>query len=212
MFTRGCHWWMCAHAGRRTEDQTWHAKRITAWNTTSQRRRKWRRKSANSRRDVVTNRERPPDNESEMVAGSINSVLQRATTTSVQEINKLITELQTLSDRLHSERARVQRERTNNGCQDQFAAEMSAASASRRSKARVTPQAVYGRCTASVVKMGFRLIRPYAATATMTLLLQVAEAGAAHRFRKCAALGLDRRWAVKRKHIPRASYEPPFLG
>jgi ABC-type transporter Mla subunit MlaD len=61
-------------------------------------------------RDVVTNRERHPDNESEMVASSINSVLQRATTTSVQEIDKLITELQTLSDTLHSERARVQRE------------------------------------------------------------------------------------------------------
>jgi hypothetical protein len=62
------------------------------------------------RRDVVTNRERHPDNESEMVASSINSVLQRATTTSVQEIDKLITELQTLSGTLHSEHARVQRE------------------------------------------------------------------------------------------------------
>jgi ABC-type transporter Mla subunit MlaD len=62
------------------------------------------------RRDVVTNRERQPENESEMVASSINSVLQRATTTSVQEIDKLIAELQTLSDTLHSERARVQRE------------------------------------------------------------------------------------------------------
>jgi len=62
------------------------------------------------RRDVVTNRERQPENESELVASSINSVLQRATTTSVQEIDKLITELQTLSDMLHSERARVQRE------------------------------------------------------------------------------------------------------
>jgi hypothetical protein len=62
------------------------------------------------RRDVVTNRERQPDNESETAASSINSVLQRATTTSVQEIDKLITELQTLSDSLHSERARVQRE------------------------------------------------------------------------------------------------------
>ena len=62
------------------------------------------------RRDVVTNRERQPENESEIVASSINSVLQRATTTSVQEIDKLITELQTLSDTLHSERARVQRE------------------------------------------------------------------------------------------------------
>jgi hypothetical protein len=62
------------------------------------------------RRGVVTNRERQPENESEMVASSINSVLQRATTTSVQEIDKLITELQTLSDTLHSECARVQRE------------------------------------------------------------------------------------------------------
>jgi cation transport regulator ChaC len=50
------------------------------------------------RRDVVTNRERQPENESELVASSINSVLQRATTTSVQEVDKLITELQTLSD------------------------------------------------------------------------------------------------------------------
>jgi cation transport regulator ChaC len=62
------------------------------------------------RRDVVTNRERHPENESEMVASSINSVLQRATTTSVQEIDKLITELQTLSDMLHSEATRIQRE------------------------------------------------------------------------------------------------------
>jgi ElaB/YqjD/DUF883 family membrane-anchored ribosome-binding protein len=62
------------------------------------------------RRDIVTNRERQPENESEMVASSINSLLQRTTTTSVQEIDKLITELQTLSDTLHSERARVQRE------------------------------------------------------------------------------------------------------
>jgi hypothetical protein len=62
------------------------------------------------RRDVMTNRERQPENESEMVANSINSVLQRATTTSVHEIDKLIAELQTLSDTLHSERARVQRE------------------------------------------------------------------------------------------------------
>jgi hypothetical protein len=44
------------------------------------------------RHDVVTNRERQPENESETVASSINSVLQRATTTSVQEIDKLLTE------------------------------------------------------------------------------------------------------------------------
>ena len=46
------------------------------------------------RRDVVTNLGRPPENESEMVASSINSVLQRATTTSVEEIDKLITDLE----------------------------------------------------------------------------------------------------------------------
>jgi hypothetical protein len=62
------------------------------------------------RRHVVTNQERQLQNESEMVASSINSVLQQATTTSVHEIDKLITELQTLRDRLHSEGARVQRE------------------------------------------------------------------------------------------------------
>jgi hypothetical protein len=62
------------------------------------------------RRDVVTNRERQPENESEIVANSINSVLQRATTTSVQEIDRLITEMQTLRDSLHSEATRVQGE------------------------------------------------------------------------------------------------------
>jgi cation transport regulator ChaC len=62
------------------------------------------------RRDVATSFRRQPESESETVASNINAVLQRATGTSVQEIDKLITELQTLSDRLHSERARVQRE------------------------------------------------------------------------------------------------------
>jgi len=62
------------------------------------------------RRDVVTNPGRQPENDSELVASNINSVLQRATATSVQEIDNLITELQTLRDKLHSEAARVQRE------------------------------------------------------------------------------------------------------
>ena len=61
------------------------------------------------RRDVLTNRERQVENESESTASSSNSVLQRTTTMSVQEIDKLITELQSLSDTLYSERARVQR-------------------------------------------------------------------------------------------------------
>jgi hypothetical protein len=62
------------------------------------------------RRDVVTNLGRPPENESEREASSINSVLQRATATSVQEIDRLITEMQTLRDTLHSEAMRVQGE------------------------------------------------------------------------------------------------------
>src|SRR5262245_15464307 len=61
------------------------------------------------RRDVSTLR-RHPENETEMVASNISSLLQRVAGTSVQEIDKLIAELQTLRDRLNSEAARVQRE------------------------------------------------------------------------------------------------------
>jgi ABC-type transporter Mla subunit MlaD len=62
------------------------------------------------RRDVVTNLGRQPENESEAVANNVNALLQRINATSVQEIDKLITELQGMSDTLHSEAARVQRE------------------------------------------------------------------------------------------------------
>ena len=62
------------------------------------------------RRDVATSLRRQPESESEMVASNINSLLQRVAGTSVQEIDKLITELQTLRDMLQSEAARVQRE------------------------------------------------------------------------------------------------------
>ncbi|MGE0035393.1 MAG: hypothetical protein AB7S93_07130 [Xanthobacteraceae bacterium] len=61
------------------------------------------------RRDVATLR-RHPENDSEMVASNINSLLQRVAGTSIQEIDKLIAELQTLRERLSSEAARVQRE------------------------------------------------------------------------------------------------------
>lgn len=61
-------------------------------------------------RDVVSNVGRRPENESELVAGNINSVLQRVTATSVQEIDALISELESSRDMLHSEAARVQRE------------------------------------------------------------------------------------------------------
>ena len=62
------------------------------------------------RREVVTNPGGQPENESELVASNINSVLQRVTATSVQEIDKLISELEASRDMLQSEAARVQRE------------------------------------------------------------------------------------------------------
>ena len=62
------------------------------------------------RRDVATSLRRQPESDGEMVASNINSLLQRVAGTSVHEIDKLITELQTLRDMLDSEAARVQRE------------------------------------------------------------------------------------------------------
>jgi hypothetical protein len=61
------------------------------------------------RRDVATLR-RQPESDSEMVASNIGSLLQRVAGTSVQEIDRLIAELQTLREMLHNEGARVQRE------------------------------------------------------------------------------------------------------
>ena len=61
------------------------------------------------RRDVSTLR-RNPESESEMVANNISSLLQRVAGTSVRDIDRLIAELQTLRDMLHTEGARVQRE------------------------------------------------------------------------------------------------------
>ena len=60
------------------------------------------------RRDVATSLRRQP--ESEVVATNIGALLQRVAGTSVQEIEKLIGELQTLRDMLQTEAARVQRE------------------------------------------------------------------------------------------------------
>jgi hypothetical protein len=45
-----------------------------------------------------------------MVASNIGTLLQRVAGTSVKEIDKLILELQTLREMLHTEGARVQRE------------------------------------------------------------------------------------------------------
>jgi hypothetical protein len=61
------------------------------------------------RRDVASNLRRP-ESDSEVVASNIGALLQRVAGTSVQEIEKLIGELQTLRDMLQNEGARVQRE------------------------------------------------------------------------------------------------------
>jgi hypothetical protein len=53
---------------------------------------------------------RPPEAESEVVAESIGSLLQRVAGSSVREIDQLIAELQTMRTLLESEGARVQRE------------------------------------------------------------------------------------------------------
>jgi len=53
---------------------------------------------------------RSPESESEGVANSIGSLLQRVAGSSVQEIDRLIAELQTLRKLLETEGARVQRE------------------------------------------------------------------------------------------------------
>jgi hypothetical protein len=63
------------------------------------------------RRDSASLR-RAPDTDSELVASNIGNLLQRVAGSSVQEIDRLIAELQTLRNLLHSEGARVQREIT----------------------------------------------------------------------------------------------------
>ena len=55
---------------------------------------------------------RSPEMDSELVANNISTLLQRVAGSSVQEIDRLITELQTLRDMLEEEGARVQREIT----------------------------------------------------------------------------------------------------
>ena len=63
------------------------------------------------RRDVAPLR-RAAESDGEMVANNIGSLLQRVAGSSVQEIDRLIAELQTLRDMLQAESARVQREIT----------------------------------------------------------------------------------------------------
>ena len=61
-----------------------------------------RRDSANLRRGS--------DNDSELVANNISKLLQRVTGTSVQEIDRLISELQIFRELLHAQGARIQQE------------------------------------------------------------------------------------------------------
>lgn len=61
------------------------------------------------RRDFAGTR-REAESESQMVATNITSLLQRVAGHSIQEIDRLIAELQLLRETLHQEGARVQRE------------------------------------------------------------------------------------------------------
>ncbi len=61
------------------------------------------------RRDVAGLRRQPAD-DGEMLANDISSLLQRVSLYSVQEIDRLISELKTLRERLQHEGERVQRE------------------------------------------------------------------------------------------------------
>ncbi len=61
-----------------------------------------RRDSANLRRGS--------DNDSELGANNISKLLQRVTGTSVQEIDRLISELQIFRELLHAQGARIQQE------------------------------------------------------------------------------------------------------
>src|SRR5438552_15481597 len=61
------------------------------------------------RRDGAVLR-RAPDSDGELIANNIGALLQRVSGSSVHEIDRLITELQTLRELLESEGARVQRE------------------------------------------------------------------------------------------------------
>ena len=55
---------------------------------------------------------RAPDNDGELVANNISMLVQRVSSSSLHEIDRLITELHTLRDLLESEATRVQRELT----------------------------------------------------------------------------------------------------
>jgi hypothetical protein len=62
------------------------------------------------RRDVATLRRTPTDPSSDLMANKVNSLVQRVSTTSTQEIDRLIAELQSLRSFLLTEGERVQHE------------------------------------------------------------------------------------------------------
>jgi hypothetical protein len=70
-------------------------------------------------RREVTSLRRAPETESEMVASSLGATLQRVAGSSTSEIDRLITELQSLRERLESEGKRVQRELVEYACLSQ---------------------------------------------------------------------------------------------
>jgi hypothetical protein len=61
------------------------------------------------RRDITSLR-RNPDTDSDIVANNVSSLLQRVAGTSMQEIDRLIADLQSLRETLSTEGERVQRE------------------------------------------------------------------------------------------------------
>ena len=72
--------------------------------------RKWKGKSASSCAGTSPACGGNPETDSDLVANNISSLLQRVAGTSVQEIDRLIAELQNLREMLSVEGARVQRE------------------------------------------------------------------------------------------------------
>jgi cell division septum initiation protein DivIVA len=63
-----------------------------------------------SGRGEVATLRRAPDKESEVVANNLGAILQRVAGSSLQEIDRLVSELQSIRDLLETEGARVQRE------------------------------------------------------------------------------------------------------
>ncbi|MBR0698046.1 hypothetical protein [Bradyrhizobium lablabi] len=62
------------------------------------------------RRPVVSTETAPPEPSADATVNNVNSLIQRVAGTSLAEIEKLISELESLRDLLHAEGQRVQRE------------------------------------------------------------------------------------------------------